>query len=53
MIQPVLSVARIVDIDDAHVHHIEHYWRGGKTIPENAGLTHRFCNLSEGGGAKT
>lgn len=40
----------IHDIDDAHVHHIEHYWRGGKTIPSNAALTHRHCNLSEGGG---
>ena len=48
----VLCSQEIVDIDDAHVHHVEHYWRGGKTIPENAGLTHRFCNLSEGGGAK-
>lgn len=46
----VLCDQEIMDMDDAHVHHIEHYWRGGKTIPENAGLTHRFCNLSEGGG---
>jgi hypothetical protein len=42
----------ITDVDDAHVHHVEHYWRGGKTIPENAALTHRFCNMSEGGGVK-
>ena len=48
----VLCHQEITDIDDAHVHPIEHYWRGGKTIPENAGLTHRFCNLSEGGGKK-
>ncbi|MGH7484205.1 MAG: HNH endonuclease signature motif containing protein, partial [bacterium] len=41
---------KIHDIDDAHVHHIEHYWRGGETIPENAALTHRYCNLREGGG---
>jgi len=41
---------RIVDVDDAHVHHVEAYWRGGKTIPANAALTHRFCNMSHGGG---
>jgi hypothetical protein len=40
----------ITDMDDAHVHHVEHYWRGGKTIEANAALTHRFCNLSEGRG---
>jgi hypothetical protein len=38
------------DLDDAHMHHIEHYWRGGKTIPQNAALAHRYCNMSEGGG---
>lgn len=37
---------RIHDIDDASVDHIEQYWRGGKTIPENARLTHRYCNLA-------
>jgi len=37
---------RIYQIDDAEVDHIEHYWRGGKTIPENARLTHRYCNRS-------
>lgn len=37
---------RINDIDDAAVDHIEQYWMGGKTIPENARLTHRFCNMS-------
>lgn len=36
-------------LDDAVIDHIEHYWRGGKTIPENARLTHRFCNLERGG----
>lgn len=41
---------QIVDLDDAHVHHVEAYWRGGKTIPQNAALTHRFCNMSLGGG---
>ncbi|MGA2318375.1 MAG: DUF262 domain-containing protein [Thermodesulfobacteriota bacterium] len=33
-------------IDDAEIDHIEQYWRGGKTIPANAQLTHRFCNRS-------
>jgi uncharacterized protein with ParB-like and HNH nuclease domain len=36
----------IRSIDDAHIDHIEQYWQGGKTIPENARLTHRYCNLS-------
>ncbi len=39
----------INDIDDAEVDHIQHYWQGGKTIPENARLTHRYCNRSRGG----
>jgi HNH endonuclease len=30
--------------DDAAVDHIEQYWRGGKTILENARLAHRYCN---------
>ncbi len=34
----------IKTIDDSAVDHIEQYWRGGKTIPENARLVHRFCN---------
>ena len=37
---------QITQIDDAAVDHIEQYWLGGKTIPENARLTHRFCNAS-------
>ena len=37
---------RINGIDDAAVDHIEQYWKGGKTIPENARLTHRYCNWS-------
>jgi hypothetical protein len=41
----------IKTIDDAHVHHEDHYWRGGVTLPKNSQLVHRFCNLSEGGGA--
>lgn len=36
----------ISDIDDAAVDHIEQYWMGGKTIPENARLTHRYCNCA-------
>ena len=42
---------KIQTVDDAHVHHVEHYWRGGATLPQNSQLTHRFCNLSEGGGS--
>jgi len=34
----------IADIDDAAVDHIEMYWLGGKTIENNARLTHRYCN---------
>jgi hypothetical protein len=36
----------IIEVDDAAVDHIEQYWRGGKTIPENARLTHRYCNMA-------
>jgi hypothetical protein len=39
----------IQDVDDAEVDHVKHYWRGGKTIPENARLTHRYCNRKRGG----
>ncbi len=35
---------KILNIDDAAIDHIEQYWTGGRTIPENARLTHRFCN---------
>jgi len=35
---------KVQTIDDAAVDHIEQYWTGGKTIPENARLTHRYCN---------
>ena len=34
----------IAELDDSAVDHIEQYWKGGKTIPENARLTHRYCN---------
>jgi hypothetical protein len=37
---------KITSIDDSAVDHIEQYWTGGKTIPENARLTHRYCNWS-------
>lgn len=33
-------------IDDAHVDHIEQWQYGGPTVPENARLTHRFCNMA-------
>ncbi len=35
---------KIQNVDDAAIDHIEQYWLGGKTIPENARLTHRYCN---------
>lgn len=35
---------RIQHVDDAAVDHVEQYWMGGRTIPENARLTHRYCN---------
>ena len=35
---------KIADIDDSAVDHIQQYWTGGRTIPENARLVHRFCN---------
>jgi hypothetical protein len=44
-----LCQQRIHDVDDAEVDHILHYWRGGRTIPENARLVHRYCNRSRGG----
>jgi hypothetical protein len=34
----------IAELDDAAVDHIKMYWLGGETIPENARLTHRYCN---------
>ena len=39
----------IMDLNDAEVDHVHHYWRGGATVPENARLTHRFCNRQRGG----
>lgn len=35
-------------IDDAAIDHSEPYWRGGLTIPENAQVVHRLCNLKKG-----
>ena len=43
---------RIRSIDDAEIDHIICYWKGGKTIPENARLTHRLCNRKRGGDLK-
>ena len=45
---PTCSICgqRIQNIDDAAIDHTEQYWTGGKTIPENARLTHRYCNLA-------
>lgn len=37
---------QIQHIDDAAVDHIKQYWKGGKTIPTNARLTHRYCNFA-------
>lgn len=34
----------IAHIDDAAMDHHEQYWQGGKTIPDNARLVHRYCN---------
>ncbi|MFC0219043.1 uncharacterized protein with ParB-like and HNH nuclease domain [Pseudochelatococcus lubricantis] len=40
---------KISMIDDAALDHDLAYWRGGRTIPENAQLVHRLCNLKKGG----
>jgi hypothetical protein len=36
-------------LDDSEVDYVDFYWRGGKTIPANAQLVHRFCNRQRGG----
>ncbi len=36
---------QIKSINDAALDHDLHYWRGGKTVPDNARLVHRICNL--------
>jgi hypothetical protein len=43
-----LCKQKISLLDDAVMDHDERYWVGGKTIPENAQLTHRLCNLKKG-----
>ncbi|MBZ5644380.1 MAG: DUF262 domain-containing protein [Acidobacteriia bacterium] len=35
---------KIQELDDSAIDHIKQYWTGGKTIPENARLAHRYCN---------
>lgn len=39
---------KIVLLDDAVLDHDTRYWIGGKTVPENAKLCHRICNLKKG-----
>ncbi len=39
---------RIALLDDAALDHEKNYWMGGKTIPENARLVHRLCNMKKG-----
>jgi hypothetical protein len=39
-----ICAQKIEEVDDAAVDHIKQYWTGGRTIPENARLTHRYCN---------
>ncbi len=41
-----ICAQRILSIDDSAIDHVKQYWMGGRTIPENARLTHRFCNWS-------
>lgn len=35
----------IKTVYDAALDHDKHYWRGGQTVPSNARLVHRLCNL--------
>jgi hypothetical protein len=39
---------KIQIIDDSEIDHIDPYSQGGKTMEQNARLTHRFCNRSRG-----
>lgn len=41
----VICNQRVSLIDDAALDHDKEYWRGGRTVPENARITHRLCNL--------
>jgi 5-methylcytosine-specific restriction endonuclease McrA len=45
-INPVCDICRnrIHSIEDSAVDHITPYSKGGKTIPGNGQLSHRFCN---------
>lgn len=45
---PTCSICgnKIMLIDDAALDHIQQYWQGGQTIPQNARLAHRYCNLA-------
>ncbi|PDQ18741.1 hypothetical protein CN311_23160 [Mesorhizobium sanjuanii] len=36
----------IKSINDAMVDHVDQYWKGGATVPSNARLVHRACNLA-------
>lgn len=49
--QPTCRICsqKIHDVDDSEVDHVKHYWRGGATVPDNARLTHRYCNRARGG----
>ncbi|MFO0576146.1 MAG: DUF262 domain-containing protein [Polyangia bacterium] len=42
----LLCGQQIQAIDDAALDHIHQYWLGGKTIPQNARLSHRYCNAA-------
>jgi len=48
---PVCAICsqKIMVLGDAELDHIEFYWRGGKTIPKNARLAHRYCNRAREG----
>ena len=37
---------KIIMIHDAALDHEEQYWMGGRTVPENARLVHRHCNIT-------
>lgn len=45
---PICAICgqRIMNIEDAAIDHIEQFWMGGTTTPDNARLTHRYCNNS-------
>jgi hypothetical protein len=42
----VLCGQEIKLLEDAALDHKEQYWQGGETIPSNARLVHRYCNLT-------